>query len=111
MLVTRATGNDVGGVSTATSRTETAAMLHVVRRSVLVVAFLCPLTVEAVALAGPPSGAASTAEPIQPAAERSVSGTAQNARRSAGAHASDEGAGAPAIRGPKIPEELRAQIQ
>ena len=72
----------------------------------------CPLLLCAagVALAGPPSSAASAAEPIQPAQERIVTGKAQDLRKSA-ARTSDEGAGTPAIRGPKIPEALRAQIQ
>jgi tetratricopeptide (TPR) repeat protein len=84
-----------------------------VRRALLVLAALtAPLWAEGPALAGPPSAASgsSAAEPIQPAQERTVSGgKAQDLRRTA-ARTSDEGAGSPTIRGPKIPEALRAQL-
>jgi tetratricopeptide (TPR) repeat protein len=88
-------------------------MLATVRRALLVLAALsAPLGVEGLAVAGPPSASSSAAsEPIQPAQERTVAGgRGQDLRRTA-AHTSDEGAGSPAIRGPKIPEALRAQLQ
>ncbi len=67
------------------------------------------------AYGGPPSGA-SAANPapelIKPAAERSVAGTAARKPTSRGNVSTGGGSsGQPAIRGPRIPEALRAQLK
>ncbi len=68
------------------------------------------------ALAGPPSGAAAAASPvpdtIKPAAERSVAGGPVKKPQGSGVVNDGGGSsGQPAIRGPKLPEALRVQLQ
>lgn len=68
------------------------------------------------ALAGPPGGASSSASPpvpegIKPAAERSIAGGPAARPVGRGVVSSGGSSGEPAIRGPKIPPALRAQLQ